>query len=133
MTHPSLNKAICIQDKALSAGFSWKAGKDAWDKVKEELQELVEEVNNRTAIDLRQEQIEDEFGDVLFTLIKYAHFIKVDPDKALERANQKFIKRFQEIERQLKLDHKELSQLSVEEMAVYWKQAKAQLSKSADK
>ncbi|OJW72189.1 MAG: nucleoside triphosphate pyrophosphohydrolase [Candidatus Amoebophilus sp. 36-38] len=130
---PSLIKAICIRDKASSVGFRWETGKQAWEKVQEEVQELVEEVNNHSNTNPRQEQIEDEFGDVLATLITYARFINVDPDKALEKANQKFIKRFQQVEHQLRLDNKQLSQLSVEELKAYWNQAKAWLKDSANK
>jgi len=124
---PSLSKAMCIQDKASSAGFVLKTSKEAWEKVKEELQELEAEVDSSNDINSRSAQIEDELGDVLSTLITYARFINVDPDKALEKANLKFIRRFQCVERQLKEDNKDLSELSIEEMAAYWKQAKAQL------
>jgi len=124
---PSLSKAMCIQDKASSAGFVLKTSKEAWEKVKEELQELETEVDSSNDINSRSAQIEDELGDVLSTLITYARFINVDPDKALEKANLKFIRRFQCVERQLKEDNKDLSELSIEEMAAYWKQAKAQL------
>ncbi|MHB9147366.1 MAG: nucleoside triphosphate pyrophosphohydrolase [Candidatus Amoebophilus sp.] len=124
---PSLSKAMCIQDKASSAGFIWKTREEAWGKVKEEIQELEEEVRNINEIDSVNTQIEDELGDVLSSLITYACFINVDPDRALEKANLKFIRRFQCVERQLKEDNKELSALSIEEMVAYWKQAKAQL------
>jgi len=124
---PSLSKAMCIQDKTSSAGFGWKTQEEAWEKVKEEIQELEDEVRNSNDITSVSTQIEDELGDVLSSLITYARFINVDPDRALEKANLKFIRRFQCIERQLKEDNKELSALSIEEMVAYWKQAKAQL------
>ncbi len=128
---PSFYKAMRIQDKALSVGFSWKERQDAWSKVLEELQELDEEVNNHSDENPRHAQMEDEFGDVLFTLMKYAQFIGVDPDKALEAANKKFIKRFQQIERLVKADGKQFSQLSKKELSIYWSKAKSQLASSS--
>jgi XTP/dITP diphosphohydrolase len=124
---PSLSKAMCIQDKASSAGFVWKSSEEAWEKVKEELQELEDEINNRNDVDNRTAQIEEGLGDLFSTLITYARFINVDPDTALEKANLKFIRRFQCVERQLKEENKDLSELSIEEMAAYWKRAKARL------
>jgi XTP/dITP diphosphohydrolase len=124
---PSLSKAMCIQDKASSAGFIWKTKEEAWEKVKEELQELENEVDGSSDTNSRSAQIENELGDVLSSLITYARFINIDPDKALEKANLKFIRRFQCVERQLKEDNKDLSNLSIEEMVAYWKQAKNQL------
>lgn len=125
---PSLHKAMRIQDKASSVGFNWKERKDAWNKVQEELQELDEEVRNHSGENPRHAQMEDEFGDVLFTLLRYAYFIGVDPDKALEGANQKFIKRFQQIEQLVKADNKQFSQLSAKELVTYWNKAKSQLA-----
>eukprot|EP01132_Coremiostelium_polycephalum_P000173 gene173-231_t len=126
---PSLSKAMCIHDKASSVGFLRGDKEEAWSKVQEELQELVEAVGHvkTSEVDHQQEHIEDELGDVFASLIIYARCINVDPDKALERANLKFIKRFQCIERQLREDRKEISELSIEEMAMYWKRAKEQL------
>lgn len=129
---PSFHKAMRIQDKALTAGFSWEKREDAWNKVLEELQELEVEVNSHSNEDPRHMQMEDEFGDVLFTLIKYAQFIGIDSDKALEGANQKFIKRFQQIERLVKGDNKQLNQVSKKELGDYWRKAKAHLAVSSD-
>jgi XTP/dITP diphosphohydrolase len=119
-----------IQDRALSAGFTWKERQDAWSKVLEELQELDDEVRNHSDENSRHMQMEDEFGDVLFTLIKYAQFIGIDPDKALEGANQKFTKRFQQVERLVQADNKQFSQLSTKELVTYWNKAKSQLASS---
>lgn len=130
---PSINKAMSINDKANSAGFTWKASEDLWQKVQEELQELGNEINSRTDNDSRECAIEDEFGDVLFTLVNYAQFIHVDPDRALEKANQKFMRRFQQLERQLKDDNKQLAQLTRKEMVDYWNKAKAYINSLSGK
>lgn len=116
---PALVKANRIQDKASSAGFDWEEPSQVFEKVKEELQELSNEVDNGT-----EPEIEQEFGDVLFSLINYARFIKVDPEAALERTNKKFIQRFQYMEAQVKKDNKRLEELSLSEMDVYWDRAK---------
>lgn len=128
---PSFYKAIRIQDKALSVGFSWAKRKDAWNKVLEEIKELEEEVNNHKPEHPRHLQMQDELGDVLFTFIKYAQFIGIDPDQALEGANQKFIKRFQQIEKLIQADNKQFSQLSKSELNTYWIKAKSQLKSSS--
>jgi len=91
---PALVKASRIQDKAASAGFDWEKPEQVFEKVQEEINELREEVQNNN-----QKKIESEFGDVLFSMINYARFIKVDPESALERTNKKFINRFQFLEK----------------------------------
>jgi XTP/dITP diphosphohydrolase len=125
---PSFHKAMCIQDRVLSMGFIWGKREDAWNKVLEELEELEEEVSNHSNENPRFIQMEDEFGDVLFTLMRYAQVIGIDPDKALEGANQKFTKRFQQIERLVEADGKQFRQLSQEELVAYWRKAKSQLT-----
>jgi XTP/dITP diphosphohydrolase len=115
---PSLVKAERIQDKARGVGFDWENRDQVWDKVLEEINELRNEVESNS------EHIEDEFGDVLFSLINYARFIGVSPDQALERTNRKFIKRFQYLEEQSKLDGKVMGEMTLEEMDVYWNKAK---------
>lgn len=115
---PSLVKAERIQDKARGVGFDWENRDQVWDKVLEEINELRNEVESNS------EFIEDEFGDVLFSLINYARFIGVSPDQALERTNRKFIKRFQYLEEQSKLDGKVMGEMTLEEMDVYWNRAK---------
>ena len=112
-------KANRIQDKASSAGFDWEEPQQVYQKVKEELSELEAEIQERD-----QARIEAEFGDVLFSLINYARFIKVDPESALERTNKKFIDRFQYLENAVKKAGKKLSDLKLEEMDVYWEEAK---------
>ncbi len=118
---PALIKSQRIQEKAAGIGFDWDNKKQVWDKFKEELIELGQ------ALDLKKEDaIEDEFGDVLFSLINYARFIKVNPESALERTNKKFIKRFQYIESKAKKSNRSIQNLTLVEMEAYWKQAKDQ-------
>ena len=94
---PALIKAQRIQEKAAGVGFDWEHKTQVWGKFEEELKELNQALDSK-----KKDEIEDEFGDVLFSLINYARFIKVNPETALERTNKKFIKRFQYIESQAK-------------------------------
>ncbi len=115
---PSLVKASRIQDKARGVGFDWDNSEQVWEKVKEEVMELETEVTNGS------DKIEEEFGDVLFSLINYARFIGVNPDDALERTNKKFIQRFQYLETESAADGKVLGEMTLEEMDEYWNKAK---------
>lgn len=115
---PSLVKASRIQDKARGVGFDWERKEQVWEKVEEEIKEFKHEVDNGSS------KIEDEFGDVLFSLVNYARFLKINPDDALEKTNKKFIKRFQYLESESKKAGKELSEMTLEEMDVYWNKAK---------
>ena len=115
---PALVKASRIQEKARGIGFDWDNKDQVWEKVKEEIEELKVEIDNKS------DKIEDEFGDVLFSLINYARFIGVNPENALEKTNKKFIKRFQYLEVESKKDGKDLSEMSLEEMDMYWEKAK---------
>jgi len=116
---PALVKASRIQDKVASAGFDWEKSEQVFEKVQEEIEELHQEVlaNNHT-------RIESEFGDVLFSLINYARFIKVDPESALERTNKKFIKRFQFLEKEAAKEGKQLTEMTLAEMDVHWEKSK---------
>ena len=116
---PAMVKANRIQDKVAGVGFDWEEPHQVFDKVKEELSELSLEIEKGT-----QENIESEFGDVLFSLINYARFIKVDPESALERTNKKFIKRFQFLEQAAKKEGKQLSDMTLAEMDVHWEKSK---------
>ena len=116
---PALVKAQRIQDKVAGVGFDWEQPEQVWQKVQEELSELNAEVKNGTS-----ERIESEFGDVLFSMINYARFLKINPDTALERTNQKFTKRFQYLEKQAKKIGKTLHEMSLDEMEVIWQEAK---------
>lgn len=116
---PALIKAIRIQDKAKGVGFDWDNKEQVWEKVQEELQELENEVVNNDF-----DKIEDEFGDVLFSLINYARFLNINPEDALERTNKKFIKRFQYLETQANLIAKPLEEMTLDEMNEFWNIAK---------
>lgn len=116
---PALVKASRIQDKVKGVGFDWEESHQVWDKVQEELQELQDEVNNGN-----QDRIEGEFGDVLFSMINYARFLKVNPEDALERTNKKFIKRFMYLESKANELGKPLMDMTLAEMDVFWNEAK---------
>ncbi|CAI8217695.1 MAG: Nucleoside triphosphate pyrophosphohydrolase [Formosa sp. Hel1_33_131] len=116
---PALVKASRIQEKVAGVGFDWEHPNQVWEKVEEELAEFKVEVENKD-----QEAMEDEFGDVLFSLINYARFLDINPENALERTNKKFIKRFQYLERKAKSLQKSLSEMTLAEMDVYWEEAK---------
>ncbi len=116
---PALVKASRIQDKAKGVGFDWEEPHQVWDKVQEELQELQVEVKLGN-----QDKIEAEFGDVLFSMINYARFLKVNPEDALERTNKKFIKRFQYLENKAVELGKPLMDMTLAEMDVFWNEAK---------
>jgi len=115
---PPLVKAGRIQDKARGVGFDWDDKDQVWEKVLEELNEFKNE------IDKGSDKAKAEFGDVLFSLINYARFVDINPDDALEETNKKFIKRFQYLETESKKDGKQLGEMSLEEMDVYWNRAK---------
>ena len=117
---PALVKALRIQEKVSGVGFDWDNSEGVLNKVKEELEELRKEV-----IDKNINEMELEFGDVLFSLINYARFLKINPETALELTNKKFIKRFKFIESEAHKLGKKINQLSVEEMNVFWQQAKS--------
>jgi XTP/dITP diphosphohydrolase len=116
---PALIKAQRMQEKAAGVGFDWEHKTQVWGKFEEELKELNQALDSK-----KEDEIEDEFGDVLFSLINYARFIKVNPETALERTNKKFIKRFQFIEFQAKKSKRSIEQLTLEEMEAYWQEAK---------
>lgn len=116
---PSMVKASRIQDKVAGVGFDWEEPQQVFEKLQEELGELQVEVDAND-----QEKIEAEFGDVLFSMINYARFLKVDPESALERTNKKFIKRFQYLESKAVTLGKNLSDMSLAEMDVFWEEAK---------
>lgn len=116
---PALVKASRIQDKVKGVGFDWEEPHQVWDKVEEEIQELQEEIKNGD-----QDKIESEFGDVLFSMINYARFLKINPEDALERTNKKFIKRFQYLENKASELGKQLSEMTLAEMDVFWNEAK---------
>jgi XTP/dITP diphosphohydrolase len=116
---PAVVKASRIQEKVAGIGFDWENPAQVWEKVQEELSELNEEVKAGNA-----ENTEKEFGDVLFSMINYARFIGVNPENALEKTNKKFINRFQYLEKETKKEGKELSNMTLDEMDVYWEKSK---------
>ena len=117
---PTLIKAYRIQDKARAVGFDWEDRSDVWKKVKEELGELEEALEQGT-----QQEAEGEFGDFLFSLINASRLYKLNPDNALESTNQKFIRRFNYIEEQCKVTGRELQQMTLAEMDLLWDEAKS--------
>ncbi len=119
---PALVKAMRIQEKARNLGFDWEDKTQVWEKVKEEIAEFEEEFKAGTAFDL--EKAEGEFGDLLFSLVNYARFININPETALEKTNKKFTKRFQYLEQKAKENNQILSEMTLEEMDVYWNEAK---------
>lgn len=118
---PALVKATRIQDKVKGIGFEWDNKEQVWDKVTEEIDELKKEeaVNDKV-------KMEEEFGDVLFSLINYARWIDVNPEDALSKTNQKFIRRFQWMEEATASDGKSISEMSLSEMDVYWERSKSE-------
>jgi len=128
---PALVKAIRIQDKARGVGFDWEKKEQVWEKVEEEMQEFKKEfLPDRLTGDtesneaINKEKAMAEFGDLLFSLVNYARFINIDPEEALERTNKKFIKRFQYLETESAKDGKQMGEMSLAEMDVYWNRAK---------
>ncbi len=115
---PSMVKATRIQEKARGVGFDWDHKGQVLDKVIEEVEELHAEV------EAKSDKIEGEMGDLLFSIINYARFIGVDPEAALEKTNKKFIKRFQFLESESMKDGKKMGEMTLEEMDVYWNNAK---------
>lgn len=122
---PALVKAYRIQDKVRGVGFDWDDKTEVWKKVEEELQEFKTEYNivENTNIDI--EKAEQEFGDLLFALTNYARHIGINPENALERTNKKFIRRFTYLEEQAAIRELKLQDMSLEEMDVFWNEAKA--------
>ena len=116
---PALVKANRIQDKVAGVGFDWEEPQQVFVKLQEELEELQHEISEDN-----KANIEAEFGDVLFSMINYARFLKVDPENALERTNKKFIKRFQYLEKKTKEIGKSLKEMTLTEMDKYWEEAK---------
>ena len=116
---PSLVKANRIQDKVAGVGFDWEKPEQVWEKVQEELSEFQDEV---AAGD--KNQMESEFGDVMFSMVNYARFLEINPENALERTNKKFMARFQYLEKKAKHIGKSLKEMTLEEMDVFWEEAK---------
>jgi XTP/dITP diphosphohydrolase len=121
---PALVKASRIQEKARGVGFDWEEKSQVWAKVEEEMQEFKNEFNAEDNRTIDHDKAESEFGDLLFSLINYARFININPENALEKTNRKFIKRFQYLENKAKESGKELHDMSLAEMDIFWDEAK---------
>ena len=118
---PAMVKATRIQDKAKGVGFDWEEKEQVWEKVQEELAELREAESSGV-----EQHVEEELGDVLFSVINYARFLKMDPESALERTNKKFIGRFTHMERQIKEQGLLMQEMSLSELEAFWRSAKTQ-------
>jgi XTP/dITP diphosphohydrolase len=119
---PAMVKAYRLQDKSKQVGFEWENREQVWEKVEEELAELKEHTLLGDAAD--PTKVEEEFGDLLFSLVNYSRFINVDPESALERTNKKFQHRFQYIEAKAKEQNRDLRDMTLGEMDVLWNEAK---------
>ncbi|MEO7522457.1 MAG: nucleoside triphosphate pyrophosphohydrolase [Ferruginibacter sp.] len=118
---PSMVKAMRLQDKSKQVGFEWDNREQVWDKVEEEIEELKEAVASAD-----KDKMEDELGDVFFSLVNFARFLQVDAENALERTNKKFIDRFTKMETEAALQHKFLHDMTLEEMDALWNKIKKQ-------
>ena len=116
---PALVKANRIQDKVAGVGFDWEKPEQVWKKVEEELSEFKVEVAKND-----KDKMESEFGDVLFSMVNYARFLDINPENALERTNKKFSKRFQYLEAKAKTLNKDLKEMTLAEMDIFWEEAK---------
>jgi MazG family protein len=123
---PAMVKAVRIQDKARGVGFDWEHKEQVWQKVEEEMREFKNEFNISTGKPLDKDKVMNEFGDLLFSLVNYSRFLGIDPEEALERTNKKFIHRFQYLEQETARVGRKLSEMSLDEMDVYWNRAKSE-------
>lgn len=120
---PSMTKANIIQSKARSVGFDWENVQQVLDKLKEEIVELESAISNRDDLNIKE-----EVGDVIFSVINVARFLNIDADESLQGSNQKFIQRFQLMEQMILKDNKDISKINLDEMDIYWNEAKRALS-----
>lgn len=120
---PALVKASRIQEKVKGIGFEWDNLDDVWSKVLEEMHEL------KVEIDSKSENIEEEFGDLIFSLVNLSRYLNIQSENALAKTNTKFIKRFQLMEALVEAEDLKLSEMSLSEMDVYWEKAKNILKK----
>ncbi|HEU4573803.1 MAG TPA: nucleoside triphosphate pyrophosphohydrolase [Chitinophagaceae bacterium] len=118
---PSMVKAMRLQEKARQVGFEWEAREQVWEKVEEEMQELQEAVQSKSP-----DKMEEELGDLFFSLVNYARFLQVDAENALERTNKKFISRFTNMEQQAKQAGRNLHEMTLSEMDAIWNAIKQQ-------
>ena len=116
---PSLVKAVRIQDKVKGVGFDWDNKDQVWEKVQEELNEFKDELDAQD-----HEKMEEEFGDLMFSMVNYARFIGINPEDALEKTNKKFVDRFKKMELVINAEGKDLKEMNLDEMNKYWESAK---------
>jgi XTP/dITP diphosphohydrolase len=128
---PALVKAMRLQEKAKQVGFEWEHRGQVWDKVKEEEGELMSALDHAGSLDAQAPEyesarahVEEEFGDLLFSLVNYSRFIDIDAEMALERTNRKFMDRFTKMERLANDDGRSLADMSLEEMDAIWNRIK---------
>ncbi len=119
---PELHKAYRLQEKASKVGFDWEKREDVWAKVEEEISELKESEKNNDP-----EELESELGDLFFSLVNYSRFIGINPGNALRKTNEKFVNRFNYIEKKLKEENKKIVDATLEEMDRYWEESKTAL------
>ena len=124
---PELVKAYRMQEKASGVGFDWENKEQVWEKVEEEIRELKEEVVEMGTANGNKDRVTEEFGDLMFALVNYSRFIKVNPMDALEVANKKFRSRFTFVEEKAREAGKSLVDMSLDEMNELWEQAKLEL------
>lgn len=117
---PALQRAYRIQEKVAKLGFEWTTTEEAFKKIEEELHELKESLNKNSSKD-----VENEFGDLLFSLVNFARLYNINAESALRKTNQKFVKRFQYIENKIKQQNKELKDLSIDELLKLWNESKS--------
>jgi XTP/dITP diphosphohydrolase len=120
---PALVKATRIQEKVKGIGFEWENREDVWNKVEEELYEL------KVEVDSNSDKIEEEFGDLLFSLVNFSRFINVSPENSLAKTNNKFIRRFQLMEELIQQDSMDIREMKLVEMDQYWEKAKIIIGK----
>lgn len=121
---PALVKASRIQEKARGVGFDWEEKSQVWEKVEEEMAEFKAEFNIEDENAIDRERAEAEFGDLMFSLINYARFLNINPEDALEKTNRKFIKRFQYLEGKAAENGRQLNEMTLAEMDIFWNEAK---------
>lgn len=121
---PALSFAKRIQQRASTVGFDWQKTEDVWEKVIEEISELKHEIENQN-----QDKIEEEFGDLLFALVNYGRFLKIDPENSLKKATDKFILRFKKLEKRIEDKSLSMEELTLDELDREWNEIKKQNNK----
>jgi len=121
---PALSMARRVQENAAECGFDWERTEDALLKIDEELVELKDEINHEAGVSKNREKIEEEFGDLLFAMVNVARFLKIDPENALRKATNKFIKRFRQMEDLIKSDEMVFEEQELKTLDEYWERAK---------